>query len=488
MGALMLPLLVIQRSVRRELQIVMHRGIGFALCLLPARGDEMDRNTLWRLGTVLPLVLSCIGLSDCGQNSTTTTSLAPTAIAAKRYVEGGTFDAGFSGGAVATKIDPSEYEYALAVTLQTDGKIIAAGHSVLAGQGVIALVRYNANGSLDTGNFGSNGIVRTAVPSVNAVGTAVVVQGDGKPLVAGSTFDPSTGTAGIVLARYSANGSLDTAGFAGGFVSAPIGPGTSVDNASLALQGDGSIVVAGATSTGNFVLRRYGSTGVLDPNFGTTGTGGTTTTHVGPSAMSPAIALQLDGKIIAAGASGSFASPPMNAVLVRYKTDGTLDTSFGGAGTGMVFTDTVPSSNNFANAVAVQTPGDKIVVAGHAFVDFAADTSDIALLRYNADGTPDTGFGTNGTGAVVTNLGAFDNAFSVALYPDPDNRIVVSGNTGSGASVSAAVLRFTPNGALDTTFGTGGIVTASPTGPSAAASANAVLVQPDRSVVVVGYD
>jgi len=203
--------------------------------------------------------------------------------------------------------------------------------------------------------------------------------------------------------------------------------------------------------------------------------------------MGPAIALQSGGKIIAAGASGSLASPPMDAVLVRYNTNGTLDTSFGSAGTGMVFTD-IGSSNNFANAVAVQTPGDKIVVAGHAFVDFAADTSDIALLRYNADGTPDTGFGTNGTGAVVTNLGAFDNAFSVALYPDPDNRIVVSGNTGSGAAVSAAVLRFTPNGALDTTFGTGGIVTASPTGPSAAASANAVLVQPDRSVVVVGYD
>jgi uncharacterized delta-60 repeat protein len=445
----------------------------------------MKRNTLWRLRTALPLVLSCIGLADCGKNNTTTTtSLPPTAIAAKRYVEAGTFDAGFSGGAVATKIDPSEFEYALAVALQpTDNKIIAAGHSVLAGQGVIALVRYNADGSLDTA-FGSSGIVRTAVPSLNTVGTAVVVQGDGKILVAGSTFDPSTGTAGIVLARYNANGSLDTAGFAGGlgFVSAPIGPGTSVDNASLALQGDRSIVVAGATSTGDFVLRRYDSAGVLDQTFGTNGT---TTTHVGPSAMGPAIALQSGGKIVAAGASGSFASPPMNAVLVRYNTNGTLDTSFGGAGTGMVFTD-IGSSNNFANAVAVQTSGDKIVVAGHAFLDFAADTSDIALLRYNADGTPDMGFGTNG--AVVTNLGAFDNAFSVALYPDPDNRIVVSGNTGSGAAVRAVVLRFTPGGALDTTFGTGGIVTTSPTGPSTAASANAVLVQPDRSVVVVGYD
>src|SRR5712675_1821668 len=119
MGVLMLPLLMIQRSVRRELQIVMHRGIGFALCFLPARGDEMDRNTLWRLGTALPLVLSCIGLADCsGTNTTTTTEFPPTAIAAKRYLEAGTFDAGFSGGAVASKIDPSEFEFALAAALQ----------------------------------------------------------------------------------------------------------------------------------------------------------------------------------------------------------------------------------------------------------------------------------------------------------------------------------------------------------------------------------
>jgi len=456
----------------------------------------MDRNTLWRLGTAFPLVLSCIGLADCsGTNGTTTVSLPPTAIAVKRYTEGGALDAGFSGGAVATKIDPSEFEYALAVALQPTGnKIIAAGRSVVAGKSVIALVRYNADGSLDSaaGSFGSGGIVRTAVPPVNAVGTAVVVQGDGKILVAGSTFDASTGTAGIVLARYNVDGSLD-ASFAGGpgFVSAAIGPGTSVDNASLALQGNGSIVVAGATRDGNFVLIRYDSTGALDTaNFGTNGTGGIVTTPVGASAMGPAIALQSGGKIVAAGGVGT--GPLMNAVLVRYNTNGTLDTSFGSppTPTGMVFTDTAPSSSNFANAVVVQPADNKIVVAGHAFVDFAADTSDIIVLRYNADGTPDTGFGTSG--AVVTDLGAFDNAFSIALQPTVSNpslvNIVVSGNTGSGIGIRAAVLRFTPGGALDPAFGTGGIVTTSPTGPSTAASANAVLVQPDRSIVVVGYD
>src|SRR5712692_2019786 len=147
-------------------------------------------------------------------------------------------------GVVVTDINPSDFDFAIAVALQGT-QILVAGGSVLGTQGVIALVRYNADGSLDTA-FGSSGIVRTAVPSVNAVATAVVVQGDGKILVAGSTFDPSTGTTGIVLARYSTNGTLD-AGFASGFVSAPIGPGTAVDNASLAVQADGSIVVAGAT-------------------------------------------------------------------------------------------------------------------------------------------------------------------------------------------------------------------------------------------------
>jgi uncharacterized delta-60 repeat protein len=445
----------------------------------------MDRNTLWRLGVLL--VSLCVGLTGCGK--TTTTTIPPTAIAVKRYTATGQLDASFNGsGSAATKIDPSEFEFALAVALQS-GKIIAAGHSIMNGRGVIALVRYNANGSLDTA-FGSGGIVRTAVPSVDAVATAVVVQPgalpvDDKILVAGSTFNRSTGKTGIVLARYNTDGSLDMTFAVGqGFVSAEIGPGTDVDNASLALQ-SGSIVVAGATSTGNFVLRRYGSNGVLDQTFGTSGTA---TTHVGTSAMGPAIALQSDGSIVAAGASGSIESPPINEVLVHYTPNGTLDMTFGG-GTGMVFTD-IGSSNNFANALVVQ-PGalpvdDKIIVAGHAFVNIPADTSDITLIRYNADGTLDTGFGTNG--AVITSLGGFDNAFSVALYPAPDNRIVVSGNTGSGNAVRAAVLRFTPAGALDPSFGTGGIVTTSPRGPSTLASANAVLIQPDGSIVVVGYD
>src|SRR5882672_7902324 len=279
MSVLMVPLLMIQRSVGRELQIVMHRGMGFALCFLPARGTEMDRNTLWRLGTALPLALSCIGLADCsGTNGTTTAALPPTAIAAKRYTAGGQLDASFSGGAVATKIDPSEFEYALAVALQS-GKIIAAGHSALAGQGVIALVRYNADGSLDTA-FGSNGIVRTAIGSDGAEAVAVAVQADGKIVVAGTILASNFSGKGIVLLRYLPGGTLDPAFGGTGIVIKTIGTGSDTAAAALALQPgpqpvDERIVVAGHAFTGtktDIVLLRYNSLdGTPDLNFGGNG-------------------------------------------------------------------------------------------------------------------------------------------------------------------------------------------------------------------------
>jgi uncharacterized delta-60 repeat protein len=290
---------------------------------------------------------------------------------------------------------------------------------------------------------------------------------------------------GIVLARYNTDGSLDASFGGQGFVSAEIGPGTSADTVSLALQGIGSVVVAGATSDGDFVLQRYDSNGVLDSTFGTDGTGGTTRSSVGASATSPAIALQLDGKIVAAGGSRSFASSPRNSVLVRYNTNGSLDTTFGGVSPGIVFTD-IASSDNFSNAVVVQPVDDKIVVAGHALVDFTADTSDIALIRYDANGVLDPSFG-GGTGVVVTDLGAFDNALSVALQPTGE--ILVSGNTGSGGITRVALLRYTAGGVLDSSnFGTNGVVITSATGPSSIASGNAVAFQPGVGIVVAGYD
>src|SRR6266571_3748872 len=392
----------------------------------------MNRKTSLRMGTAFPLVLACIGLTDCGGNPTT---FPPTAIAVKRCLPGGGLDASFNGsGAVATKIDPSEVEYALAVALQPTGnKIIAAGHSVLAGQGAIALLRYNADGTLDA-SFGTPGT---------------------------------------------------------GIVTKTIGTGSDTVAAALALQPAAllagvKIIVAGHALTSaktDIVLLRYNLDGTPDLTFGS---GGLVTTPLGADAAALAIQVQpADGKIVAAGSVGKFSDSSMDAVLLRYNNaDGALDATFGVGG---IVQTGIGTGNNFANALVLQ-PDRKIVVAGHANVNFSADTSDIALLRYDEFGALETTFGETGqNGKVVTTLGGFDNAFSVALQADL--KIVVSGNTGSaGSVVSVAVLRYNADGKLDTGFGSGGLVTTPATGPSNIASGNAVLVQADGSIVVAGYD
>jgi uncharacterized delta-60 repeat protein len=444
----------------------------------------MNRNTLWRPGVLL--VSLCVGLTGCAKTTTTTTTIPPTAIAVKRYTATGQLDV-----VNATKIDPLEFEYALAVARQAaDGKIIAAGHSALAGQGVIALVRYNADGTLDTA-FGSNGVVRTAIGSEGAEAVAVAVQADGKIVVAGTILAPDFSGKGIVLLRYLTGGALDPAFGATGIVIKTIGTGSDTAAAALALQpaalpADERIVVAGHAFTGtktDIVLLKYNSIdGTPDLNFGNNGL---VTTPLGSDAAALAIQVQpADGKIVAAGSVGNFSDFSMDAVLLRYNANGTLDTTFGVGG--IVQTD-IGTGNNFANAIVLQPDGN-IVVAGHANVNFSLDTSDIALFRYSAAGALETTFGETGqNGKVVTTLGGFDNAFSVALQPD--GKIVVSGNTRTaGSAVRVAVLRYNLDGKIDTTFGTGGLVTTSATGPSTVASGNAVLVQPDGGIVVAGYD
>jgi len=451
----------------------------------------MNRKSLRRV--TLPLIAACLVLADCSSNNSSSTG-PTTAFAVMRFTPAGVLDTTFAGGrgVAITDIDPGLFDFALAAAVQPlDNKILAGGSSGLAGQGVIALVRYNTDGSVD-GSFGTNGLVRTTLAGVAAGASAIAVQPDGKILVAALTFTASNNTTGIALLRYNANGTLDTAGFNAasgqGYVLASIGPGLVGDTCALALQGDGRIIVAGASQTGNIVLYRYTSLGVLDPAFGT---GGTTTTSLGnTAAMSPALALQSTGKIVVVTGTS-------DQVVLRFNTDGTLDNTFGPApATGIVTTDIGGGGNNFGNAVAIMQDGsDKIVVVGHANVNFSADASDISLVRYNADGTLDTTFGPNSTGIVTTDVGQsgkFDNAFSVALESPAatTTRILVSGNTGSGGFSQALVLRYNPDGTLDTTLFAQPFGYAVPPlfGPSNIASGNAVVLQTGFGIVVAGYD
>jgi len=453
----------------------------------------MNPKISWRSGLALSVLLVSVALTACGYKSTTY-SRASTAVALARYNANGTPDtANLVGGTglVTTDVNTSQDDIAFAVVRQpVDGKIIAVGTSFTAPASIV-VIRYNADGTRDS-TFGSNGITVTSLPSADATAFAATLQADGKLLVAGRSC-ASSGATGFLLLRYHTDistgtpGTLDTAGFNSplGYVVTPILSGIKTTANAVAVSGT-NILLAGHSKIGlRFViaLAQYTSSGVLDSTFGGTGI---VTTPVGSlDADAGSLAVQpLDSKIVVAGLAGNAFTNVWDVALQRYNTDGTLDLPFGGNNTGMAITD-IGSSSNYANAVALQADG-KIVVVGNAFVNSFAGTSDIAVLRYNTDGSLDTtGFGSP-NGYVTTNVGAFDNGFAVALQTD--NKIVVAGNADAGMGDRLALLRYNADGGLDPGFGTSGIVTRSASGPSIIAGAFAVVLQPGGEIVVAGYD
>jgi uncharacterized delta-60 repeat protein len=468
------------------------------LCL--EKEAQMNPKISWSSGLALTVLLVSVALTACGYK-TTTYSQAPTAVALARYNANGTPDTtNLVGGTglVTTDVNTSQDDIAFAVVRQpADGKIIAVGTSFTTPASVV-VIRYNVDGTRDS-TFGSNGITVTSLPSADASAFAATLQADGKLLVAGRSC-PLSGSSSFLLLRYHTNsngitgtaGALDTAGFNSplGYVVTSIPSGTKTGANAVAVSGT-NILVAGQSLIGvRFViaLAQYTSTGALDNTFG--GTGIVTTPIGSGDAAATALAVQGDAKIVAAGLAGNAMSQIWDVALLRYNANGSLDTDpttgFGG-GTGIVTTD-IGSSSNYANAVALQTDG-KIVVVGNAFVNSFAATSDIAVLRYNTNGSldtdPTTGFG-GGTGIVTTNVGAFDNGFAVAVQPD--NKIVVAGNADAGTGDRLALLRYNADGSPDSGFGTGGIVTRAASGPSIVAGAFGVLLQPGGEIVVAGYD
>jgi uncharacterized delta-60 repeat protein len=448
-------------------------------------------------GFALPVLLVSVALTACGDK--TTTNSAPLAVTLARYNATGapgtpgTPDTSFgTQGVVMTDVNASQDDIAFAVVLQPDGKIIAVGSSFTAPASIV-VIRYNVNGTPDS-TFGSNGITVTSLPSADASAFAATLDAGGKLLVAGRS-SASSGASGFFLLRYNTAGApgtpgtLDTGFGAGGIVTTAIPSGSATSGNAIALSGTNILVAGQSLIGGRFVvaLAQYTSSGALDSTFGSSGI---VTTPIGSlDAAAAALAVQLDGKIVVAGLAGN-AFNVWDAALLRYNANGTLDLPFGGTNTGMVITD-IGSSSNYANAVALQADG-KIVVAGNAFASPSANTSDIAVLRYNTDGTLDTtGFGSP-NGYVTTNIGAFDNGFAVAVQTD--NKIVVAGNADAGIGDRLALLRYTASGSLDTDpttgFGGGtGIVTRAASGPSIIAGAFGVALQPsDGAIVVVGYD
>lgn len=319
-------------------------------------------------------------------------------------------------------------------------------------------------GDLDP-TFGVNGKVTTDLPGNREQASSVAVQPDGKIVAAGTALG-SSATYDFALTRYNPDGSLDPTFGGDGIVFTDFVGGT--DFASdLAVLLDGKIVAAGRTSgsgTSDFALARYNPDGSLDAAFD--GDGRITTDFVGEQDGANSVAIQADGKIVAAGiavvlvASSSPISPPLSPppriydfALARYNLDGSLDPSFGTDG--KVTTD-IADSFDIANDADIQ-PDGKIVVAGSAHLPTVGRIpgGDFALARYTEDGSLDPTFDEDGK--VTTDFaGDVDGGFAGAIQRD--GKIVVAGGAYTGASDDFALIRYGPDGSLDPTFGGDGRV------------------------------
>ena len=327
------------------------------------------------------------------------TCLLPDGSLDTSFGKGGSAYASFPG--FRDTVNDNAYITTLAVT--KEGKIVAAGYAVETEGGGIPIARFLPDGSVDS-SFGTNGVSISSFNEIVFINT-IALQEDGKIILGGSSSKDIGGSVSAFLARYTPDGSVDKSfGDAGQII---ITKALVVN--SILVQPDASIVAAGAggvniNSNPRAYLERRNSSGKLDESFGNGG-------YILDGNMALilySIALQPDGRIVAAGFGSSLISNIWT--VLRYTANGKLDPSFGN--NGKVTTTSFPSTYGTVQKVFVS--GSHIVAAGTA--SDGITISDFALTGYNMDGSPDAGFGKEGV--TVTDLGAYDGVASAAQQPD----------------------------------------------------------------------
>lgn len=296
----------------------------------------------------------------------------PCAFALGRYNADGSLDTGFGSSGVAFASFSPSASYndfgAVALALQSDGKLVAVGNvGDPFGNNAFGVVRFNPDGSLDS-SFGSGGLaMATFYYWEHADARAVAIQPDGKIVVGGSAAGQ------FVLARFNPDGTLDGTFSSGGVARPAFGYAYAVS-----LQGDGKIVEAGQDLSGfQLEVARVNADGSPDPSFGS---GGTATTNFLPTAVyvaALAVQVQKNGKLVTAGTA--FGNNTFFA-LARFNPDGTLDTGFGNSGG--VLTTFPGTIGQGADALALQTDG-RIVAAG--FANPSSGGTEFAVARYLGD-------------------------------------------------------------------------------------------------------
>jgi uncharacterized delta-60 repeat protein len=322
-----------------------------------------------------------------------------------RYTANGGRDASFGGdGEVATDVRGGGG--ARAVAIQSNDKIVAAGHALVGQHDRFAVVRYKLDGSLDR-TFGDDGRVTTAF-GANAQAFALAVQRNGKIVVAGTSYGRHDA---IALARYRPNGHLDPTFSSDGTLRTHIG--SAAEGSDVAIGRNGRIVVAGSARVrdrSRFAVTKYRRDGSLARAFSGNGK---ITTRFGTDDAADAVVVRPDGKIVVAG---SCELPTDNRgyrfALARYRLNGSLDPTFGAGGK-----VTTTFGDTDANAFAlVRLKGGKVVAIGRSGA--IGGFWRFALSRYRLDGRRDRTFGKDGR--VLTGIANNAIAFGGALQRDGD--------------------------------------------------------------------
>lgn len=355
------------------------------------------------------------GISDNGANKD---------FALARYNIDGTLDNTFGeGGKVITDINNNDYSHTIAI--QTDGKILVAGHSYPSDDYDVTIVRYNTDGSLDN-SFGTDGIA-TIVRSGEDQCRAMAVQTDGKIVIAGFLYNMNND---FSVYRFNDDGSPDVTFGSSGYVQTEVGDYDDFLR-DVAIQPDGQIILAGYCDNGTDVdiaLVRFTSTGELDGSFGENGI---VIMPVGSSDdVAESIILQNDGKIIITGHMNN--GSDRDILITRFNTDGTLDNTFDSDG---IVTIPVGDGNEYCEGSILQSDG-KILVSGYSH---NGDDYDFFVLRCNSDGTLDDTFGEEGI--VITPFGDA-NDYGKDMTVQADERIVVAGFTVNTENDDFAVARY----------------------------------------------
>lgn len=361
--------------------------------------------------------------------------------------------------------DLGESFYFTDVIIQPDGKSLAAGISYSNNNYTAVVARYQTNGNLDS-TFSVNGMLKYGVPYEGL--RDIALQIDGKILIAGQSNISSN------VMRFNANGSIDNTFDGDGILN------TDISASAIAIQNDGKIILAGSSynldGDGDYAVYRYNSNGTIDNTFDSDGKA--VINMIGQDEFK-CIAIQPDGKILAAGKTLIINLNQVLGYVMRYHSDGRLDSSFHQNG---IITLATGVTLNGINDMVLQ-PNGEILLGAEAGIN--NDVS-ILLAQYLTNGNKDYSFGSNGR--TYTDLApGYDELRGLVLQAD--GKIVVTGRYPSYLSAYSAIslIRYTFDGHLDNSFANGGILV-TPIEPisSLMGYAHSLSLQADGKIVVAG--